>query len=130
MPVFSDTAIQISGVRTPSMSRATIDCFIPRCRPHRPHTLAAWARQPPSPRARRAFRRLRVRECPPEPGPPRNRRGAERSPGHPPATSHLDLVAPGVVFPDGLFHGPMGGPAILSIGCLPDPLDLHQVVNR
>src|SRR5664280_1311487 len=28
MPVFSDTAIQISGVNTPSMSRVTIDCFM------------------------------------------------------------------------------------------------------
>src|SRR5262245_25532954 len=28
MPVFSATAIQISGVNTPSMSRVTIDCFI------------------------------------------------------------------------------------------------------
>src|ERR1043166_3057555 len=27
MPVFSATAIQISGVSTPSMSRVTIDCF-------------------------------------------------------------------------------------------------------
>src|ERR1039458_3769748 len=27
MPVFSDTAIQISGVRTPSISRVTMDCF-------------------------------------------------------------------------------------------------------
>src|SRR6266571_3429685 len=27
MPVFSATAIQISGVNTPSMSKVTIDCF-------------------------------------------------------------------------------------------------------
>src|SRR6185436_2731005 len=27
MPVFSETAIQISGVNTPSISRVTIDCF-------------------------------------------------------------------------------------------------------
>src|SRR5436309_2574987 len=27
MPVFSETAIQISGVSTPSMSSVTIDCF-------------------------------------------------------------------------------------------------------
>src|ERR1051326_4946272 len=27
MPVFSETAIQISGVNTPSMSKVTIDCF-------------------------------------------------------------------------------------------------------
>src|SRR5438093_5540 len=27
MPVFSETAIQISGTRTPSRSKVTIDCF-------------------------------------------------------------------------------------------------------
>src|SRR5439155_17740343 len=30
MPVFSETAIQISGVNTPSMSNVTIDCFTAR----------------------------------------------------------------------------------------------------
>ena len=75
----ADTAIQISGVRTPSMSRVTIVCFIRRRRPRPrrcPRTSAAPAHRQRRPRARRAVRRPQVRGCRPARAPQRSPRAA------------------------------------------------------